>query len=60
MWSRYHVAQRSIKVGEAGATADKAMQIHSGTLMKIKLSKAAKEEAFYGNEQLYSSSLRLV
>lgn len=31
---------------EAGA--DKAMQIHAGILMKIKLSKAAKK-GFYGN-----------
>lgn len=46
--------------GDREAGADKAMQIHSGTLMKTKLSKAEKGRGFYANEQLYCSSLRLV
>ncbi len=41
---------------EAGA--DKAMQIHSGILMKPKLSRATKV-GFYVNQLLYRSSLRL-
>lgn len=38
---------------DAGAGADKAMQINSGIVMKLKLSKAAKG-SFYANELLYS------
>lgn len=41
---------------EAGA--DKAMQIHSGILMTLKLSKAA-EVGLNGNQLLYWSSLEL-
>lgn len=43
---------------ETEAGADKAMQIHSGILMTLKLSHAAKV-GLCGNQLLYRSSLRL-
>lgn len=41
---------------EAGA--DKAMQIHSGLIMKLKLSKAA-TGGFYGNKLLYGEFIKV-